>query len=163
MMNLDMNQHETYITAPDDSAKVVREAIPPPGQPKVVIPGPTDDVAGTPPSGRRIAAHRGKFYGMSLAWRGLRVLGVAFGIVAVWFVGAWVRHGRMPLGLLQPRIRLGLGSGYYPDPILPPMWLTAICGLLVLVAFCMMLLGTQDVNPKMKKPGEPNKTTGHVP
>ena len=147
-MNLDMNQHETYITAPDDSAKVVREAIPPPGQPKVVIPGPTDDAAGIPPSGRRTAAHRGKFYGMSLAWRGLRVLGVAFGIAAIWFVGAWVRHGRMPLGLNQPRIRISIGSP--PDPILPPVWLLAILGLLVLISLCMMLLGTQDVNPKMK-------------
>ena len=151
-----MNQHETFITAPDDSAKVVREAIPPPAQPKVVIPAPTDDAAGALPTGRPTTAHRGNFYGMALAWRGLRVLGVAFGIAGIWFVGAWIRHGRLPSGLAQPRIKLSIGSP--PEPILPHPWLLAILGLLVLVSLGMMLLGTQDAAPKMrfKKREEPN-------
>ncbi|MFC1498276.1 hypothetical protein ACFLS1_07395 [Verrucomicrobiota bacterium] len=147
-MNLDINQHETYITAPDDLSKIVREAIPSPAQPKVVIPGPTDHVNGILPDGKRTAAHRGKLYGMSLAWRGLRFLGFTFGIAAVWFVGAWVCHGRMPLCLSQPRIRFSIGSP--PSPILPPTWLVAILGLMVFISICMMLFGTQDITPKIK-------------
>ena len=144
-MNLDMNQHETYITAPDDAAKVVRDAIPPPAQPNAVIPGPTDDATSVPPHRRRPAEHRGKLYGMPLAWRGLRVLGVAFGIAAVWFLAAWVRHGEMPLGL-SPAPRLDS----HQSPVLPPMWMIAILGLMVAISICVMLLGTQDVSPKMK-------------
>ena len=150
-MNLDINQHETYITAPDDSSKIVQEAIPPPAQPKVVVPGPTDHATGILPNGKPTAAHRGKLYGMSLAWRGLRLLGIAFGIAAIWFVGAWVRHGKMPLGLCpEPRIIIGIGSGATPSPIWPPTWLVAILGLMAFISICMMLLGTQDVTPKMK-------------
>lgn len=157
-MNLDVNQQKTYITTRDDSAMVVRETILPPGQPKFVIPGPTDDAAGIPPSCRPTAAHRGKIYGMSLAWRGLRVLGVAFGIAVIWFAGSWVRHGRMPLELGQPRIRASIESP--PVPILPPVWLLAILGLFVLISISMMLFGTQDVAPKIRftKAGEPDYT-----
>jgi len=146
-MNLDMNQHETYITMPDDSAKIEREAIPPPGQPKVVIPGPTDDTKGLPSSRKPTAAHSGKLHGMSLAWRGIRLLGLAFGISAAWFFAAWIHHGRVPLGLFQPRI---MPSIYTPPSLIwPPTWLAAIVGLLLFISLCMMLLGIQDVTPRI--------------
>lgn len=157
-MNLNMNQHQTSITAPDDSAKLRREAIPPAGQTEIVIPRRTADATGAPPLGRSAPAQRGKLYGMSLAWRGLRVVGVTFAIAAVWFVGAWVRYGRIPLGLNEPTIRPA------PAPILPPVWLLAILGLLVVISICMILSGTQDVVPKLKFTNgrQPNKTHGNV-
>ena len=148
-----MNQHETYISAPDDSAKIVREAIPPPAQPKAVIPGATDEQPGFLPNGRTTEQHRGKFYGMSLAWRGLHLLGVAIGIMAVWYVIAWIQHGRQPLPWFDTPIRISVGYPWTaPSPIFPPDWLLAVVGLLVLISLLMMLLGTQDVNPKMKLP-----------
>lgn len=146
-VNMGMSQHETYITRPDDSSKVVREAIPPAGQQKVVVPGPTDQQAGILPDGQTRAQRRDRWCGMARAWRGLRLLGVALGIAAVWFVAAWIHHGTVPLGLYKSGIRSSFGS---PSPILPPMWLVAILGLLGLIAILMMLLGTQDANPRMK-------------
>jgi hypothetical protein len=154
-MNLDINRHQTYITAPNDSSKVVREAIPPAGQPKVVFPGPTDQQPGLLPNDRTNARSHSSFYGVPLTWRGLHLLGITIGIAAIWFVAAWVRHGRMPLGLQQPRTLLG-GN---PDPILPPVWLLTVLGLLLLISFCMMLFGTQDAAPRItfNKDNRPNK------
>jgi hypothetical protein len=94
---------------------------------------------------------------MSLAWRGLNLLGIAVGIATVWFVWEWFSHGRMPLGLFPAALH---GIGYPPSPILPPIWLGIIIVPMVVISFCMMLLGTQDVIPKMKfkKDGDQDKT-----
>jgi len=157
-MNLDMNKHETYITAPDDASKVMREAIPPPAQPKVVIPNPTDNRLGRF-DGKTSIRDRSSFYGLRLAWRGLQLLGIAFGIAGGWYVTAWVQHGRAPLiqsvvRAVSPYVRYGSE----PDPIVPPQWLLAVVGSLTIIALFMMLLGTQDSTPKMnfKKDGKPN-------
>ena len=148
-MNLDMNQHETYITAPDDASKIVREAIPPATQMKVVIARPSDERARGISGTKQTARHRGTLYGMPFAWRGLYLFGITIGIVGAWFVAAWIRHGRMPLGLsIMPQVRLSFGSP--PSPIYPPTWLLAVAGVLSLISIAMMLSGTQDANPKMK-------------
>ncbi len=143
-MHLDMNQPETHITAADDSHKIVHEAIPPPASPKVVIPGPADHSTGVLPNGKPPATNRGRLYGMALAWRGVRLLGFALGVAAVWFVAAWLRHGRMPLTATASPM------GGTLSPVLPPTWLLAILGLMVLISICMMFLGTQDAIPKMR-------------
>jgi hypothetical protein len=154
-MNMEMNQHDSYITAPDDSARIPHEAIPTPSQVKLVIPGPTDDQGSTRSRNSADSSKRGKHYGMRLAWRGQHLLGVAFGIAGAWFIAAWVGHGRMPLGLSPaPRLGLGIGGATPPSRILPPMWLLAIVGLFVLLSICMMLLGTNDVTPKLNRSEE---------
>jgi len=144
MMHLNMNQPETYITAPDDSDKIVREAIPPPAQPKVVIPGPADRLRDRFAGGKAGKHGNVSFYGLRLAWRGLYLLGIALGVVGAWFFTAWIRHGRMPL--VQPQNTFSIGT--LPDRILPPEWLVAIVGLLTVVSLCMLLLGTHDVISK---------------
>ena len=140
-----MNQHDSYLTAPDDSDKVANKAIPPPAAPRVVIPGLNEVL----PSGMPKAAPRGSLYGMRLARSGIRLLTIALGIAATWFVAAWVHHGRMPLLLSHPSPRLWIGVVHVQERILPPVWLTAVLGLLVLVALVMMVVGTQDATPKM--------------
>jgi hypothetical protein len=154
-MNLDVDQHETYIAAQDDSSKIVQEAISPPAQPKVVIPVPTDEASGARLGGTRTKRSRTNFCGLRLAWRGLYLLGVALGVAGAWFITAWIRHGRIPLS--QPQIILSISTP--PDRILPPEWLVAAVGLLAVVSLCMMLLGTHDVIPKLtfKKNGEPDR------
>jgi hypothetical protein len=147
-MNLYVAQHETYIIAPDDSAKIVHEAVLPPGQPKVVIPAPTNPALGILPNGNPLAMHRSNLHGLSLAWRGLNLLGIALGIATVWFVWEWFDQGRMPLGLsLERRNCMG---GSLPSPILPPIWLGVILVPMAVISLCMLVLGTQDVIPKMK-------------
>lgn len=159
-MNLDIDQHETFISAPDDSAKVVREAIPPAPPIKVVIPGPIDQQVDHFPGGRKGERRWANWYGTPLVWRGLHLLGVSIGIAAVWFVAAWVRHGRLPLGMSFSNVRLSIG-GPPPSPILPSTWLVAVLGLLALISLCMMFVGTQDANPKMmfKKDRSPNNVS----
>jgi hypothetical protein len=152
-MNLNMDQQETYITAPDDASKNVRAAIPPPAQPRVVFPGPMD----RDPAARRGLPTRKRgdvsFYGLGLAWRGLHVIGLAIGIVAAWYISAWVHHGRLPL--TEPQFKTGFGPY---NRILPPEWLLAITGSLVVIALFMLLLGSRDVIPRIRrnKNGEPN-------
>jgi hypothetical protein len=143
-MNLDINQEQTYITAPDDTSAIVREAIPPPAQPKVVIPNPSDREPASRSGGRSAKQSHANFYGLRLAWRGLHVLGAAFGIAGAWFVSAWIKYGRLPLIEHPGRTSFG---GF--QPIRPPEWLLAITGLLFLISLGMLLLGTQDVTPKM--------------
>ena len=157
MMNLDANQRDAYITAPDDSAKTAHEALPPSAQPNVVMPGPTDDQPATPLGGKSARSHDRNLYGMPLAWRGLQLLGVAIGIAGVWFVAAWIRHGRMPLGEVFPQ-KIRISIGHPPQPILPPDWLLAIVGLMVLVSLAMVLVGTQDANWKLRA-RKPAKST----
>ncbi|MEK7996685.1 MAG: hypothetical protein AAB403_23015 [Planctomycetota bacterium] len=154
-MNLDVNQHETYVKAPDDLSKIVSEAIPPPAQPKVAIPVPTDRKTGLRPNGNTTRQQRSKLYGMPLAWRGLNLLGVAIGIAGLWFVTAWVIHGRLPM--MTPEVARFSPSGPQ-DRILPPSWLYAVVGSLALISFGMMLLGTQDASPKLRKSKKPNPT-----
>lgn len=146
-----MDQHKAYITTPDDSAAIVREAIPPPAQPQIVIPGPTDHQSGKRPGGKTSMRNRSSFYGLLLAWRGLHVLGAAFGIAGAWYVTAWIRHGRLPLTVQRTYF------GELP-PIRAPEWLLAVTGFLLLISLCMLLLGTQESTPKMnfKKDGHPN-------
>ena len=129
------NHHEIHISSPDQSQQMDREAVPPPA---VLVPRPTDEQADIPPSSTRGQRCRQGLYGMPLVWRGLRLLAVAFGIAGIWFAGAWIRHGRMPL------IASGIPFGDLSDPILPPEWLIAILVLLAGIAIAMMLLGTQD-------------------
>ena len=145
-MNLDINQQQTYITAPDDTSSIVKEAIPPPAQPKVVIPGPVDREP-TSRSGDRVAKQSdAKFYGLRLAWRGLYALGFAIGIAGAWFVTAWIKHGRLPL--MEHVSRSSFGGS---PPIQPPAWLLVITGVLCLISLGMLLLGTQDATPKMTR------------
>jgi hypothetical protein len=144
-MNLDINQEQTYITAPDDTSAIVREAIPPPAQPKVVIPNPSDRDPAAPSGGRAAKQSHANFYGLRLAWRGLYVLGSAFGIAGAWFVTAWIKHGRLPLIEHQLKLR----TGWVSTIIRAPEWLLAITGFLFLISLGMLLLGTQDVTPKM--------------
>ena len=156
---MDLNHHQTYITAPHGSAQIEREAIPPDSQVKVVIPAPSDRQSGLFPNGDAAARHRDKLYGMALAWRGLHLLGVTIGIAVIWFVIAWVRHDTVPLGLVESEVRMAMG-GNPASPILPPTWLVAVLGLLTLISLFMMLMGTQDANPrirfgKKRSPSEP--------
>ncbi len=146
-MNLDSNQHETYITAADDKTESVQEAIPPAAQPDVVIPGPADHRSG---GGNRDegAPRRGTLYGMSLARLGLRSLGAAFAAAGLWFIAAWVWHGTIPLGL---RGSGNIGIGSPARPLVPPLWLLAIIGVLVLISLGMMLLGTQDDSGRIER------------
>ena len=157
-MNLDITQQEAFITAPADSEIVLHEAVLPPGQPKVVSSLPAAHAIGILPNGNPMTSRRGNLYGMSLAWRGLNLLGIALGIATVWFVWEWFDQGRMPLGLaLKQRNCMG---GALPSPILPPIWLGIIIVPMAVVSLCMMVLGTQDVIPKMKfkKDGDQDKT-----
>jgi len=147
-MNFDINQEQTYITAPDDTSAIVREAIPPPAQPKVVIPNPSARDPAAPPGGKAAKQSHANFYGLRLAWRGLYVLGSALGIAGVWFVTAWIRHGRLPLVEYQSQSSR-IGIDWVPPIIRPPEWLLAITGFLFLISLGMLLLGTQDVTPKM--------------
>ncbi len=148
-----MDQHETYITAPDDVSKNVRAAIPPPAQPQVVFPGPMD----REPSARRGIPSRksvsASYYGLRLAWRGLHVMGLAIGIAATWYISAWVHHGRLPL--VKPQLRMGFGSY---SRILPPDWLLAITGSLVIIALYMLLLGSRDVTPRIRRKATESRT-----
>ena len=95
--------------------------------------------------GKTSIRNRSSFYGLRLAWRGIQLLGVAFGIAGGWYVTAWVKYGRAPL--IQPVIRalsrthVRTGWDSIPDPIVPPQWLLAVVGFLTVIALCMMLLG----------------------
>jgi len=143
-MNFDINKEQTYITAPDDTSAIVREAIPPPAQPKVVIPNPSDSDPAAPSGGKAAKQSHANFYGLRLAWRGLYVLGSTLGIAGCWFVTAWIRHGRLPMIAGQRHAFFG-----ELQPIRPPEWLLAITGLLFLISLGMLLQGTKDVTPKM--------------
>jgi hypothetical protein len=96
---------------------------------------------------------------MRLAWLGLYLIGLDLIVAGAWFVHAWIANGRLPLDLGRPPVLLGLGWGWTYRGIYPPAWLVAICGALVLVGLGAMLLGTQDILPRMRRArnGEPNK------
>ena len=143
---MDFNQHEASFTAPDNTTKIVHEAVMPPGQPTVVVTASEDDKSGRIPDSKSNDRHTGRHYGMTLVWRGVNVLGVAIGIAATWYVTAWIRHGQQPLA--PPRIALH-SLGKTPLAVLPPDWLLAVVGLLGLISLGMMFLGLRDVTPKM--------------
>lgn len=147
-----MNQQQVQITLPDDAAKVRYEATVPrkstSPQPETLVPCSTDPQRGDLPRDRSTTGRFGNLYGMPLAWRGLQLLGGVIGITAVWYVGVWIAYGRMPL---LPTHDFWGGIGHL-DPILPPMWLVALLGPFTLISLVMMLLGTQDANPKIRAP-----------
>lgn len=144
-MNAGMNQHETYLTVPNDTSKIMREATPPPAQPAVVISQPIDRPKGFVPNVTKIARRLRNFYGLPLAKRGLLLLGVDIALAGSWYVSVWIINGRQPL--IQPRYsRFGIGTD--PGPILPPDLLMGILACIALTSFFMMFLGTQDDNHK---------------
>ena len=55
-----MHHPETAITAPDDSSRFGHEAVMPPGQPQVVLPGPFDAAAGNAALARTDDDRQGK-------------------------------------------------------------------------------------------------------
>ena len=148
----DMTQHETSIAVPHDSTEVRYETtIPhraPAAEPVAVDPCATDPQPSGFPSQKRAAGAPGKLYGMPLAWRGMRLLGVVFAVASAWYVGAWVVYGRLPL-LPDHSVCGGFGQ---LEPILPPVWFVALLSLFTVASLFMMFLGTQDANPKMRGP-----------
>jgi len=78
---------------------------------------------------------------ITMAWKGIYLLGISFGISALWFVVAWVQNDSMPL------FQRSAFSSSFSDPslpILPPVWLSVVLGLLVAISFVMMVVGTQQ-------------------
>jgi hypothetical protein len=145
-----MQHHETSISKADAPANMMREALPLSGETKILNPDQTIHAAGVPSSGKLTEPHRRNRPRNTLANRGVRVLGAAFGVAALWFVGEWVRYGSIPLELpLSPAFHSSIGSP--PRPILPPEWLLILLGFLVFFSLFMMGCGTQNAIPKEKQ------------
>lgn len=136
---MDTNQHDTSISEPDYSAGVIAH----PGQGNGIMPGPPFDAESCDgASGRRMSSHHRKQKGNACAWCGLRVLGAAFGMALVWFIAAWIRYGRVPLGLFSSRIPSGFDSSV--SLILPPAWLVALLGVMVMISLIVMFTGSHS-------------------
>ena len=129
-MNPDINQHETYIAAPDDKSKMLCEAIPPAADPKVMIPGPTDENTGFPREGRTsLVVKEGTFFGMNLVWRGLRLMGWTFVGFSTWYYGYFWVEGRFPQ--------------------YAPSMLAVLAGILLVASLVMVFCGAQDATPRI--------------
>ena len=146
-MNLDINQHDTYIPKPNDPTVIVRQAIPPPAQPIVEAPGAVDQKPAIVSARTSSKRKHPNYYGLRLANRGLLLLSTVFGMAATWYISAWVRHGRRPMEMSPG---FSIYFGFTEPPILPPQWLLAVLGGLTLTSICLMLMGTQEDNPKIK-------------
>ena len=146
-MSINFDNHGSCFSAPEQSEAIVHKSMPPPSQPIVVIPKPTDNQPTLLPDSKNIKQNRDKSDGLSLAWRGLSLLGITIGIVAVWYVASWIHHGSPPM--TQP-LSIG-GIGCNRPTILPPDWLMAVTGLLTIISFLMMLIGTHNATPRIDK------------
>lgn len=123
-MTVDVDKHEVFVAAPDAASRLGKEAVPPPSQQKVVVPDPMEQRPGILPDHKGTVRYPGKLYGLSLAWLGLRLLGVTIGLATIWYVVSWIVDGREPLSV--------------------PIWLLAVTGTLAIISICMMVVGTQD-------------------
>jgi hypothetical protein len=116
------------VTAPCKADAVPQGA--PPVPPVVIIPtAQPSDRAGQHRSAARVDKRHYGYYGRPLIRRGLLVLGCAVVGVAGCYYISWTAQGR--------------------EPTTMPVWVGASGGLLVLVSFMMMFLGSQDENPRL--------------
>lgn len=147
-MNVSPDQHDTYIEAVDTSQKSMPAIPAGSAESEKYFLQPTEHVSSIEQNRSMIERGRSKLYDMTLAWRGIYLLGVGFVFGGTWFVYAWCKYGRFPFGYTKSVSSFGFSIEF--QPIKPLEWLLVILGLIGLVSFSMMLLGTQDVNKQKK-------------
>ena len=109
-MTFDVNPHGTYINPPGDERQIVNEAVITGASSEGSVVGSSIYESGQSTKGKSKSLNADKAHGLNLARLGIRLLGSAFAVAAIWFVCAWIYHGEVPLGLLRSRINLSLGG-----------------------------------------------------
>jgi len=135
-----MNMHHAHIESHDQRPEFVSEAV---DRDSGVLCEVSNSITNLGDEARKASRSHSRSKNSpdnSLAWKGLHVLGVGFGFLAVWVVIAWIKEGRFPSLFYRSELVHSLsGDLHVPHP---PEFLLAVVGMMGVVAFCMMMVGT---------------------